>query len=310
MKICKIIQDLFPNYIEKLTSEETNEYIENHIKECEECKEKLKTMQKEIEIGEKQELKKETKYLKKYNKKLRIFQAIILIFVIIFIAITARKMIIIQSMQNKIIKYEAIDNFYIKSYYYQGDKINFYEDYNKGNNYKSKASSLWFTDDDTRLDVFEVYGNGKRENWYWLDNYNNKDKTIKEAKLNQESSSEKVKNIIGISNFETSNFWELLIMAITSDISSESCNGKECYRISYIVFSDFSKNPILWEQENYKQIYYLEKETGLPVRSINDRNLKINNGDKEEILDFEYDFGNVTDEDLEEPNINEYEIIE
>ena len=65
MKICKIIQDLFPNYIEKLTSEETNEYIENHIKECEECKEKLKTMQKEIEIGEKQELKKETKYIKK-----------------------------------------------------------------------------------------------------------------------------------------------------------------------------------------------------------------------------------------------------
>lgn len=310
MKICKIIQDLFPNYIEKLTSEETNEYIENHIKECEECKEKLKTMQKEIEIGEKQELKKETKYLKKYNKKLRIFQAIILIFVIIFIAITARKMIIIQSMQNKIIKYEAIDNFYIKSYYYQGDKINFYEDYNKGNNYKSKASSLWFTDDDTRLDVFEVYGNGKRENWYWLDNYNNKDKTIKEAKLNQESSSEKVKNIIGISNFETSNFWELLIMAITSDISSENCNGKECYRISYIVFSDFSKNPILWKQENYKQIYYLEKETGLPVRSINDRNLKINKGDKEEILNFEYDFGNVTDEDLKEPNINEYEIIE
>ena len=31
---CKIIQDLLPNYIEKLTNEETNNFIEEHLKEC------------------------------------------------------------------------------------------------------------------------------------------------------------------------------------------------------------------------------------------------------------------------------------
>ena len=35
---CKIVQDLLPNYIDKLTSKETNAYIEEHINGCKECK--------------------------------------------------------------------------------------------------------------------------------------------------------------------------------------------------------------------------------------------------------------------------------
>lgn len=310
MKNCKIIQELFPNYIEKLTSKETNEYIENHMEECKECSEKLKIMQKEIEVDRRDDFKRETKYLKKYNKRLRIFKGIILIAIIIFIVIIARKMIIIQSMQNKFMQYEEIDNFYIKSYYYQGDIIYFSEIYNKENKYKSKISNLWFADDSTRVDIFEVYGNGKNENWYRIDNYNDKDEAKKTATLNQESSNKALKNILGMSNFETNNFWELLVMAISSDVSSESYDGKECYRISYTVFTGCPTTPMLWQQEYYRQIYYLEKETGLPIRSINNRNVKINHGSKEETLDFEYDFGNVTNEDIKEPNINEYEIIE
>ena len=37
-KECKIVQDLLPNYIEKLTNEETNKFIEEHLKNCEDCK--------------------------------------------------------------------------------------------------------------------------------------------------------------------------------------------------------------------------------------------------------------------------------
>lgn len=309
-KNCKIIQDLFPNYIEKLTSKETNDYIDNHIEECEKCSEKLKTMKKEIDVDRREDFKRETKYLKKYNKKLRIFEAIILIAIIIFIVITARKMIIIQSMQNKIMQYEGIDNFHIKSYYYQGDIIYFSEIYNKENKYKSKISTLLFADDNAKFDIFEVCGNEKNENRYRIDNYNNENKTKKTATLNQEGSTKILKRILGMSNFETNNFFELLIMAISSDISSESYNGKECYRISYTIFTGCPATPILWQQEHYNQIYYLEKETGLPIRSINNRDVKINHGNKEETLDSEYDFGNVTDEDIKEPNINEYEIIE
>ena len=43
-KICSIIQDLLPNYIENLVSEDTKEYVSNHIIKCEECKKILKNM--------------------------------------------------------------------------------------------------------------------------------------------------------------------------------------------------------------------------------------------------------------------------
>lgn len=48
MKYCKIVQDLLPNYIENLTDEETNEFIENHIKNCKDCEQVLKDMNSEL----------------------------------------------------------------------------------------------------------------------------------------------------------------------------------------------------------------------------------------------------------------------
>ena len=45
-KECKIIQDLLPNYIESLTTKETNEFIDNHLVECKECKKTLDAMKK------------------------------------------------------------------------------------------------------------------------------------------------------------------------------------------------------------------------------------------------------------------------
>ncbi len=36
---CKIVQDLLPNYIENLTSNETSEFIKGHLDNCKECNE-------------------------------------------------------------------------------------------------------------------------------------------------------------------------------------------------------------------------------------------------------------------------------
>lgn len=47
---CEIICDLLPNYIEKLTSKTTNEYIENHLQSCEKCKRILEYMSCEIKL--------------------------------------------------------------------------------------------------------------------------------------------------------------------------------------------------------------------------------------------------------------------
>ena len=52
-KDCKIVQDLLPNYIDKLTSKETNTYIEEHVSSCKDCKKILDNMQKDIQLQEK-----------------------------------------------------------------------------------------------------------------------------------------------------------------------------------------------------------------------------------------------------------------
>ncbi len=51
-KDCKIIQDLLPNYIDNLTTKESNDFIENHIKECEDCKKVLENMKKDLKIDD------------------------------------------------------------------------------------------------------------------------------------------------------------------------------------------------------------------------------------------------------------------
>jgi hypothetical protein len=57
---CMIVQDLLPNYIEKLTSDVTNQAVEEHISTCEQCSELLNIMSAEIttkNIVPKRELK-------------------------------------------------------------------------------------------------------------------------------------------------------------------------------------------------------------------------------------------------------------
>ena len=78
-KICKIVQDLLPNYIENLTSEKTNIFIEEHLKECEECRNILENMKIELKVDVQNRVNREVKYIKKYNSRIRLLEMIILI---------------------------------------------------------------------------------------------------------------------------------------------------------------------------------------------------------------------------------------
>lgn len=61
---CSIVQDLLPSYIEKLTSDVTNQAVEEHISSCEQCQEMLNIMRVEIST-QKTAPQKELKFLKK-----------------------------------------------------------------------------------------------------------------------------------------------------------------------------------------------------------------------------------------------------
>lgn len=78
---CKIVQDLLPNYIEGLTDEVTNEYIEEHIESCSECANALKAMSGEIKLEEFDQ-EKEINYLKGVRKRIKRTIAIVSLIVI------------------------------------------------------------------------------------------------------------------------------------------------------------------------------------------------------------------------------------
>lgn len=66
---CELIRDLFPSYIDELTSEVTNEWIEEHVTECGDCREVLDAMREPGEQPLAEEDMKEIDFLKKTRKR-------------------------------------------------------------------------------------------------------------------------------------------------------------------------------------------------------------------------------------------------
>ena len=83
---CKIIQDLLPSYIDGLTSNDTNTFIEQHIENCSECEEVLKNMQGDIQL-EKINNSKKINALKKVKRRYRRITVISILLVILVIII-------------------------------------------------------------------------------------------------------------------------------------------------------------------------------------------------------------------------------
>lgn len=233
--------------------------------------------------------KKEEKNIEKNNKKiiLKCIGIIILAIILIFIIATARKTIIINNIENKIKKYEKMDNYYIRTRTYDGDSLSISEYYNKGNVTKSETISL--NENSGKNKMIRTY-NGKESNTYMESDES------KVAILNTNSSIIKE----GIDNcIETNNIIETIKLALTSKITTEYCNGKLCYRIQ------ISYEPY---QNSEDLILYIEKETGLLIRMHN--GTRIYEDEKiSGIYDYTYKFNTVTDEDVKEPNIEEYDIV-
>lgn len=79
---CKIVQDLLPNFVDKLTTESTNEFIKEHLKECKKCSEVYEKMSEQIDLDYNIE-NKEVKCMKKVHKKILIMGIIILTLAIV-----------------------------------------------------------------------------------------------------------------------------------------------------------------------------------------------------------------------------------
>lgn len=89
---CELIRDLFPSYVEKLTSDVTNHLIEEHLTECEECRSVLKSMKEPVDEPIDTEEFQELDFLKKTRKKTRrVILGISLIIIVVAAALWIAK---------------------------------------------------------------------------------------------------------------------------------------------------------------------------------------------------------------------------
>lgn len=235
---CKIIQDLLPNYIENLTSEETNSYIKEHLEQCDKCKQIFENMKNELKVSNEKIDKREVNYIKKYSSKLKILRNVLLLIIILFVIIVGRKTIILTDLQKKAEKIKNMDNYYTKVETYQNGNISIMESYCKdgkilGNierypeEYEVKRQ-MYKSEDET----FSLYDNG----------------TVKVCQIGGDISINPV-------SFTSDFFLVNVYNAMFSSINKVKLNGKECY--------------IIRDKDTEK---FIDTETGIAIKMIDNTN--------------------------------------
>lgn len=298
MKECKIICDLLPSYIDELTTEDTNQYIEQHLDNCKDCKEVIEEMRKDFKTNIIKKDTREVKYIKKYSVKMKILKFILLGILLIFLFSYIRKVIILVGLNNKTNEYANLSNCYMKTINFTSaeETMTTLENYKKDGKYIRKIKSLL---ENSKTTTTEYY-NGENLNVY---NEIESEKKDGEHVLRKTASLNSDKHVIYepvIPNvIDIRHPIRFIGMPIFSTISSEKCNGKDCYRIVLYSFGD-----------NDGTIYYIEKETGLLLRSIGASSMyaKVDGEQYDIITDYQYEFDVVTEEDFIEPDISEYDI--
>lgn len=267
---CKIVQDLLPSYIENVTSNETNEFIKEHIFSCEECNKKYQLMNESLKI-EPKVTNEEIKYMKKFNKRFKIILSIILLIAIIFIIVISRKAIILSNLINKTEQAQNETNYYVSSTVYENDRIKKIEGYNK---------------DGTSLSTVEIRSGNDFKKYTYYTNHKEKLYIEEDGTQIKVDANEGTGIHSGIYSLKGDILMPMdyLRYLFFSHISTVSLKGKKCYLIKI---------------DNTE--LFMDAETGMRVKFIdNDLNLTI---------DDIYEFNIVTDELVEKPVLSDYESI-
>lgn len=272
---CKIVQDLLPNYIENLTNEETNHFIEEHLKECPECQHIFDNMQKELKVNTTKRDEREVTYMKKFSGKMKLLKFIILALVIIYVIIVGGRTFIMTSLSEKAKENQSYNNYYAKLYSYQGDTLTITESYNKGEDYLTTMTRVV---NNNQIQKIIHYKKGNEQ--ITLTEVDGK-RYIQDSK---EILGGQIRPVTYVSDGLLANMQYAFIIGIDKTY----CNGKECYII---------------KGDSYER--YIDKETGLAVREIDKSNKEITR-QTDIVVDYKYEFNTVKDSDITKPDTTGY----
>ena len=299
---CKIVKDLLPSYIENLTTKETKVYIEEHLEKCQSCKQVLERMKQEFNLNITKKDNREVKYIKKFNKKINILKLIISLILVVFIILTARKVIIISSLSKNAENTINTSNYHTVTYSYYLEDYSKTEVFSLGNKKKIIMTQV----KDNKVNKITMFAkkseDANKENSKYIANIYKEyqdvkdEKTEKVVNLNQE-----IEIFVNPQNVtKTENYLQLFLYSILSSIKETTFNGQECYYISNFKSVD----------SNLDKGMYINKSTGLPISSIA-YEYKNPDGTRGRIptSDYIYEFNVVKEEEFVESNMSDYKII-
>lgn len=250
-KNCKLIRDLLPSYLDHVTSEDTSKFVEEHLKECKECKKFFDEMNSEVDKEKVKDIE-IVKEIKKYKRKifrLKFFVAFVLVVILgtVFGNLGYKYYIVKNSIDKSIINGEFY-NYKIDEF---DESIERYED-----NYTTYICSGTLK---------KIYAGKPVEYWtvlndhYYIDNENKTYYVVKEPLFNSEKHqfSEKIVQELDVIpeyrelvvNKEKNPFEILKFILFTDDIYI----GREGFRNEeyYVIKTDFNYKKIFIDMDTF-----------------------------------------------------------
>lgn len=223
----------------------------------------------------------------------KIILVIVLVVFLIFLIVTESKIQILKSINTKVEKYEAYENMYEKI------TTNIGKDNEKHIEILKKDGITKYVIQGKNSDGVDmimtqiVYPNGVRKNFYEI----GENKTYKIAENDFQANGTEVKttNIFNIAYVDNS--FEEVVNAVSSKISTENLNGRKCWSITTL-----NNINIAYEEGTTDYKVYVDKETGLPAKIVT----VVNN--IEYVTNYEFEFDKVTDNEIADPDITQYEL--
>lgn len=216
--------------------------------------------------------------MEKKVKLWRIFFIILAILLIGFILLMGRKVIVFSQLDKKLVGYENRKNIYSKKTYLDTGEV--IEQYRKDGIQKTIITRK--DEDGKEVKLIEVIKENKRT--LYSEEDNNRHLIVDNGKLSDVQEENKI-----IENTEIlSSIKNKVLASFAFKMKSVELEGKKCYELSV-------------NSGDLKIQEYVDKDTGLPVKSL--KEIKEKDQTKKREALYEYRFDVVTDEDVKMPEL-------
>lgn len=294
---CKIVEDLLLGYVDDVLNEESKVFVERHLNECVNCRQRLNEMKKDISEN-KDKTKKEIDYLKKVRIKSKIKSIVMAIGIILvfLLCIYLMNFVKVNNFMSKAEKSLQSNNIYIESRRILGDnEVGIGKTYYKDGKYKSVSEI--YSNEGVEM-ICTIYATEGSDERYIV----NKDMVYIEK-----GEMAKLQNI-SLIDVPFVQLRESLIAKLgTAFVYSVETDDYQLGR-EYYVLKNRSDKAQEWEM-------WIDKETGLPIKEVNKDGYKsyFPNTDiiynvSDNTTEYIYKFDVVTDEDVSVPDFSDYEI--